>query len=598
MAPNAFPFFNFNLDKNAILIHKNISNQFHYNNYSSRLFKNRLKTTRENFAAVNSYFLKENYIEPVDSVSFSSVTEENKNENEKLEEMCSIAAQRLELIRRILVKQTIKDKMEMWQKKKEEMSRNRSYETSPKPKFQREDIGIKKENYKLVLDQIKKRTTNEQTNAFNYLQRSREICFKAVLAKAVSTASVINNYFNNEQLVLIVGEQIAVYRSLESRLDVLKNTNTVEEVPLSAAQSLLEDLILYKDNVVIPNQAEIETNKANLDNKRNYLFMFSVNKPDNSLLKHIKRQYVALVKNNKSLIQNLTNVQSLPFINDPSTNLFRQNVIKVINTLVNTISSTNVAHLTEKYDKLNMLLNGKLVCVANAQVMIGENKEALAFCMETLASKIISHAEEVICVKTQVAYEIAAVTIKLWNAHPNFGKILYAKIKQVCPLLVPFCHPVAKCLTNGQYNTKAFGYKIDSSGNVESHDKYLRRMTGIVRLYAALIAVSSKHDKPVIGLSQAWIFVAGTLNQNPVADITATMLVEFLSNVGFTMHQAYGRQFIKLLQYIDTCYLEKITLVTPTGNGGPITRLNNFISKSLSVGSIEEPKSMLPFDFF
>lgn len=595
MAPNASPFFNFNMDNHAVHIQKNVCHNFNYNNKTSTisLFRSRLKSIREQFVAVNSHYLRENVIEPVSHYSPSTFVRREKTENTWLNEMRSVSCMRLDFMRKMTIQQTMREKMELWQQKKDEMTRNRKFDISFKSKFQRDEILVKKENYKMIFDQIKKRThiTDEQAINIDHQQRSREICFKAVLTKAVLIGNILNSYFNNQKLVLKIGKQIEDYHSMESRLDVLKNIKVVKEAPLIAAKSLLKDLTLYKNNVVMPIQAEIE-----MDKKKNMLHIFSVNKPVDHLVKNVRRQYVALVKNNKVLINNLTNVRELPFVNDPNTKVFRQNVIKVINTLVNTISTTNVTHLTDKYNKLNALLSGKLVCVANTRVMIGENKEALAFCMATLATKIVNYAEEVICVKTQAAYEIATIVTKLWNVHQQFGKILFAEMKQKCPLLVPFYYPIAKHLHCEQLDHESFGYKFDSLGNVESDAKYLQRMTGIIRLYASLIVTSSKCDQPVIGLSHAWIFVAGTLNQNPVADITATILVEFLKIVGFAMHQGYGSQFIKLLQHINSHFLKKIILVTPEGNGGPITRLNSFLSRSLCTGSIEEPKGIL-FDF-
>lgn len=600
MAPNASPFLSFNMDNHAIHIQKNVCHNFNHNNKTSTmsLFRSRLKSIREQFVAVNSHYLRENVIESVSHFSPSTFVRKEKTENSWLNNMRSVSCMRLDFMRKMIIQQTMREKMELWQQKKDEIARNRKYDISFKSEFQRDEILVKKDNYKMIFDEIKKRshTADKQAINIDYQQRSREICFKAVLTKAVFIGNILNSYFNDQQLVLKVGKQIEDYRSMESRLDVLKNIKVVEEAPLIAVQSLLKDLTLYKNNVVMPIQAEIETLKVQMDKKKNLLHIFSANKPVEHMVKNVRRQYVALVKNNKALVNNLNNVRELPFVNDPTTKVFRQNVIKVINTLVNTISTTNVAHLTDKYNKLNELLSGKLVCVANTQVMVGENKEALAFCMQTLATKIVNYAEEVICVKTQAAYEIATIITKLWNVHQQFGKILFAEMKQKCPLLVPFYYPIAKHLNCEQIDHESFGYKFDSLGNVESDAKYLQRMTGIIRLYASLIVTSSKCDQPVIGLSQAWIFVAGTLNQNPVADITATVLVEFLKIVGFAMHQGYGNQFIKLLQYINTHFLKKIILVTPEGNGGPITRLNSFLSRSLCTGSIEEPKGIL-FNF-
>lgn len=591
MAPNATPYFNFNLYNHAVLIRKHICQQFTYNNsYTSALFTDRLKSIRNNFAEVNSHYFKENRIEFV-----KKLTPSKKNESEWFCEMRSITSVRLEFLRKVMVKQSLKEIMEKWQTKKNEMSQNKKVDISLKPKFHREEIIVKKENYELILHQIQKRTNAEQT--VNSQQRSREICFKGALTKADLIVNTIDNYLNNQQLIINIGNKMYDYQSIKSRLDILKNLKVVEKVSAIAVQSLLKDLKLFKNNVVMLIQTEIDTIKANVDLTINPVGNFSVNVPDEKYIRPIKRQYGTLVKNNKALIKNLTKIKKLPFVNDPTTKLFRQNLIKVITTLVNTISSTNAGHLNEKYNKLNDLLSGKLVNVANIQVMIGNNKEVLAFCLETLATKIISYAEEVICVKTGTAYAISTVIIKLWKVHHQFGNILIAMIKQKCPLLVPFCYPVAKSLTIQQLDYKSFNYNFDSLGNIESHEKYLKRMTGIVRLYAVLILTSSRYNQSVIGLSQAWIFLAGTLNQNPMADITATILVEFLSIVSFPMHQKYGKQFIKLLKYIHLSYLKKIILVTPVGHGGPITRLNSFVSKSLYIESFEEPMGMLPPNF-
>lgn len=592
MAPRDLTFFrNFNCNNHDVLVQKKICHTFNYSNNSITLLKTRLKSVREKFAAVNNYYLKDIYYEAAGFSSLSGIGCE-KNENTWFAELRSVTYLRLELLRKTMVTYRMKERMEDWQKRRDEISQNRKSDILCNPKFQREDILIKKENYKLILEQIQQRTNTEQTFEFNHQQRSREICFKASLAKAVLIVSIINNYFNNELLVLNIGKQMDVFYSMKSRLDVLKNIKIVEEAPLVNLQNLVKDLTLYKNNVIEPIQAEIEAGKIKIKNKKNLMNSFAVNIPeDNALvITRFKRQYRVLAKNNKELLNNLNIIENLPFKNDSTKKILRQDIIKIITTLINTISSIN---FTDKYNKLNALLSGKLVCVANTKVIIGDNKEALVFCLETLVTKIINYAEEVISVTVQAAYEVAEVIVKLWSVHQQFGNILFAEIKKRCPLLVPFCNPVAKSLTNKVFDKKSFGYKFDLLGNVESHNKYLKRMTGIIRFYAALIVTSSKHEKPVIGLGQAWIFLASTLNQHPVADITATMLVEFLNITGFTMHLAYGKQFLKLLQYINIHYLKEIILVTPSGHGGPITRLNSFISKHQCIGSFEEPKSML-----
>lgn len=595
MALNATTFLNnFNTKNYIVTFCQNARYKFSHNNSELLLLKNGIKAIRDNFTAVNSFYLKENYIE-YGNTTLSSDAKRIKNETAWLADM------RLELLRKVMVKRSVREKLILWQKKKNEMLRNAKCDNLPKPAtFQRELILVEKPNYKLILDEIEKRKDAERVSINRqHEQRGIEIRFKGLLAKSVLTVSIIDGYLDDfSKIALNIGEQINGYCLMKSKLDFLRGAEVVDETTLIAVKNLSDDLVLYKNNVIMPIQNKLQTVTSKTNGEKNLLEYFSVNVPEKKTLEQVRRRYVSLIKNNENLVSCAHNVEKLSFANDPTTKIFRQNLIKIINTIVNTISSINETHLTDKYNKLNELLNGKLVSVSNTQVIIGTNKDALAFCMDTLATKMINYAEQVICVKSEIAFEMAIIIVKLWSVHQQFGKIFLAKIKQKCPLLVPFSLPVAKCLTSEQkLNYNSLGYKFDSSGNIESHDKYLKRMIGIVRLYSAVIVTSSKYEQPVIGISQAWIFVAGTLNQYPVADITSTMLVEFLTIAGFAMHQNYGIQFIKLLQYINTHYMKKIVLVTPAGLGGPVSRLNNFLLETLFNGSIKEPKGMLSFNY-
>lgn len=92
MAPNASPFFNFNMDNHAIHIQKNVCHNFNYNNKTSTisLFRSRLKSIREQFVAVNSHYLRENVIESVSHYSPSTFVRKEKTENTWLNDMRSI----------------------------------------------------------------------------------------------------------------------------------------------------------------------------------------------------------------------------------------------------------------------------------------------------------------------------------------------------------------------------------------------------------------------------------------------------------------------------------------------------------------------------
>ena len=75
-------------------------------------------------------------------------------------------------------------------------------------------------------------------------------------------------------------------------------------------------------------------------------------------------------------------------------------------------------------------------------------------------------------------------------------------------------------------------YKVSDDEKAESEDDFLKRMGGLVRLYAAIIqtqvaifgaGVSHPH-----GLERGWMWLARVLNKDPHPSITATALCEFL----------------------------------------------------------------------
>jgi len=76
------------------------------------------------------------------------------------------------------------------------------------------------------------------------------------------------------------------------------------------------------------------------------------------------------------------------------------------------------------------------------------------------------------------------------------------------------------------------GYKVSSDGAVESDDEFLRRMCGMVRLYAAIVSSpqlpierGSPHPH---GPEHGWAWLARVLNMEPHPILTAGVLGSFL----------------------------------------------------------------------
>lgn len=75
---------------------------------------------------------------------------------------------------------------------------------------------------------------------------------------------------------------------------------------------------------------------------------------------------------------------------------------------------------------------------------------------------------------------------------------------------------------------RELGYKyID--GVVEQQDKFLKRMTGLMRLYASLlVATPPRASQHPHGIQHAWMWLTSTMNLDPRPDITATMIYDLL----------------------------------------------------------------------
>ena len=162
-----------------------------------------------------------------------------------------------------------------------------------------------------------------------------------------------------------------------------------------------------------------------------------------------------------------------------------------------------------------------------------------------IARKLVAQGSQQVSSSVSSAFPIAAVAIGVWSSFPDVGDLILMRFYEECPFLVPFYIPKAAGMTDAEYFT-TLGY-LCSDGQVEQKDKYLKRMTGIVRLYAAIISSlppprqSQPHPH---GPEKGWTWLARMLNLEPRPDYTATALYEFLS--------VCKKQFGKLLNTLVT----------------------------------------------
>ena len=263
-----------------------------------------------------------------------------------------------------------------------------------------------------------------------------------------------------------------------------------------------------------------------------------------------------------------------------------------ISTSLNAISAQTTEHLNDKLAKLTHLLAGRLVAFKDAQICAANHPAGIKFCMGMLAKKIVRQGEDVMSSKAEAAFSFASVALALWDTFPDFGKLLLAYFYEFCPQLAPYAPSRIEGQTDKEFYT-SLGYKYDKD-TIEKQDKYLKRMTGLSRLFAAIAAshkpTGSNPDHPM-GPKTVWRFITGLMNIKPLPDVTATVLLVLLETTGNMMITQFKGQFYKLLVFIKQSFLPELEAVKT--DGGPTARLDTFLQKVLAQKKIDAPKGIL-----
>ncbi|XP_050097791.1 mRNA export factor Gle1 [Anopheles aquasalis] len=286
--------------------------------------------------------------------------------------------------------------------------------------------------------------------------------------------------------------------------------------------------------------------------------------------------------------QHQTAVKQL--MDDPSMKTYRFNCQKAINIPVNAISGVNREHFIDKYNKLAALLSGQNVKVGDATVSINGHPLGRTYCTMLLAKKFVSQADTGISSNASAAFPIAAIVVALWQRFPEFGRFFLAYLHRECPYMVPYYLPQLEGQSQEEF-LKTLGYRF-VDGVLEKQDQYLKRMSGLARLYSAVIVTIPRRDDPTPhphGLEYGWRWLTNILNRFPQPDICATLICEFLQTAGADLHAAYGKQFLKVLRVLQGDYL---TALNKIDTGGPKARLEGLIAQILTEGKIVRPEGI------
>ncbi|XP_033177986.1 nucleoporin GLE1 isoform X3 [Bombus impatiens] len=380
--------------------------------------------------------------------------------------------------------------------------------------------------------------------------------------------------FSNSQTVHepVISEQTSTDNEVQKYEDEEKRGNVQTENMISTNISQETSLIV-----------NVERNVSTTESDKDHLY------------KYVDKELLEIYVNNKKFLENYVKIFD-EFLQSPNMKKFRFECQKAINIPVNAISGISQQHLTDKYERLHILLMGK------SWPNVNEHPYGADFCKNILAKKLVNQGETLVSSKPKMAFPIAAIIVALWSDHSDFGDLLLSHFYNVCPFTVPIFMPRMVGQSDDDYY-KLMGYKYAEDGTIEKHDKFLKRMSGLMRLYASItittqrkgIAKTNPH-----GLQNAWRWLAAILNFEPrkeISDLCATFLLDMLEVAGNTLWIAYPKQFHKLLILLSEEYYPRMKNVGSIGSG-PLVRLEEFLRNSLAKGSISPPDGQLPPNFW
>ncbi|XP_037061525.1 nucleoporin GLE1-like [Peromyscus leucopus] len=267
---------------------------------------------------------------------------------------------------------------------------------------------------------------------------------------------------------------------------------------------------------------------------------------------------------------------------------------------VSQISTIAGSKLKEVFEKIHSLLSGKPVESGGRSVSVTLNPQGLDFVQYKLAEKFVKQGEEEVASHHEAAFPIAVVASGIWELHPKVGDLILAHLHKKCPYSVPFYPAFKEGMALEDYQ-RMLGYQVADS-KVEQQDHFLKRMSGMIRLYAAIIQLQwpygKRQEAHPHGLNHGWRWLAQILNMEPLPDVTATLLFDFLEVCGNALMKQYQVQFWKMILLIKEDYLPRIEAITSSGQMGSFIRLKQFLEKCLQRREIPVPKGFLTSSFW
>lgn len=226
-----------------------------------------------------------------------------------------------------------------------------------------------------------------------------------------------------------------------------------------------------------------------------------------------------------------------PFKKDAQQKDYRLQVKKAINTRVGQISAT-WSRIQECTLSLLSLLD------QYSKDAVPGRKD---FAELTMALRLVDDAEVGIRAQPRAAWPVAEVACRVFDSFPIIQDLFTGLMFRSCPYLQP------------DYSGSKVGRKTlaASQRDGEAFTEFADRMVSYHRLWLAILVTQED-------LGSIWHWFARTLNEPP-CPISAPMVHAALDASGADAQKRFGKQFVKLVAYIDKEYmadLEKLQLQT------------------------------------
>ncbi|GFT19092.1 nucleoporin GLE1 [Nephila pilipes] len=503
---------------------------------------------------------------------------------------------------------------EMKQKKAEEELRKKEQEQA---ELKVQLINCQKEAQSSIVKSVEKLNSCDYRDYLRVPQKDR-------MDQMAKVLQFINNYVEKsetKELAIedILNANLQVKEAYEISQDIVNDIESAKSKALRNHEkvtnfSFKESSMPVKSNSVtavnLPSPVKRSDSpglkSSNCKGNENDLKMMAdtavIDKSKDDKEKELLSQYIATdaIEDHLEVMNNFKRVEGIfqPFKADPRNKKYRFELQKAINVPINSLSSNSGSQIKAKINRLLNILSGKIPELKSNDV--NNDLTAYNFCLYLMAKQFVEQGDTQISAQHSTAFPIAMAILGVWCKKPDFGSLILGHFYSRCPYLVPFYPPKQEGQSEFEYYS-ILGYQVDDEGNIEEKYKFLNRISGYVRLYAAIIVsplppdVKSPHPH---GLTWGWKWLSRILNLEPRPDITATVLYDFLDVAGHSLQKVYGKQFKKIIHILIKDFFQKIKQVTPGGTGGPIERLENFLQQTATKGYISPPSGFLEPNFW